>query len=199
MPAPVTVADDEIEDAGRALAAEGRSVNGWSLRRALGRGDPVRLNAVWVARQSCIAPVPDAEAAAARPLPPVVAEHVEALRSDLAARAGELGTALWVAAERVAAERLHGEAEAARAEAAALYVQLDEAREVVAAADAAREAAEREAEGLRARLAAVEAEAVAARGDLERRLSVAEAVALAAREDLRLGLSRGGDVPAPAV
>lgn len=198
MPAPVTVSNDEIEDAGRALAAEGKAVNGWSLRRVLGRGDPVRLGAVWQARQVDAEPVPDVEAS--RPLPPVVAEQVEALRADLATRAGELGAALWRAAERLAAERASGEAEAARAEAAALRSQLDAAGEVVAAADAARDEAEREAERLRVLVTEAEAAILVVRGEADRRVTVAEALADAARADLRSAMEALGRLgPAPPV
>jgi Plasmid replication region DNA-binding N-term len=48
MPAPATVTDEQIRDAGRDIAAGGRRVTGYSLRAQLGgRGEPRRLMAVW--------------------------------------------------------------------------------------------------------------------------------------------------------
>ena len=179
--------------AGRSLAAEGSHVTGWALRRVVGRGDPGRLQAVWWnQRQAEVAG--DVEAAAsATPLPPVEVEVVEAMQGKVGDLAGEL----WRAAERLAVERVQGEAEAARAESASLRHELDQAAAVLTAADEAREAAEERAE----RLAAQEAEAARWYEGVESRVAAAEARATAAeaetrrvREDLRAALDAVGRV-----
>lgn len=189
MPALATVTDDEIETAGRGLAAAGRAVNGWSLRRVIGRGDPNRLNAIWEERQRA-APQPASVAAElTRPLPPVVAERVTAFQERLGGHVSDMANGLWHAAERIAFERFHGEAEAARAELAAVRAQLDEAGAVVSAADQARADAVARADEMEDRLVAASEELDAARA----RAVASEAVASAARADLRaaLGNARG--------
>lgn len=169
MAAPVTVEDNEVIAAGRALAAEGRTVNGWSLRRALGRGDPARLLMVWQ-QQAHRQPSPVKEVEAG-PLPPVLAEASQRARAEVGDVVGRCVAEAWQAAERLAAERAHGEAEAARAEVADLRRQLDEAHGVLAEADRrvteaeARASAGEEAAG---RLAVVEAERDAARAEAGR-------------------------------
>ncbi len=41
------VSRDQIIEAGKALSAEGKRINGWSLRSLIGSGRPERLEAVW--------------------------------------------------------------------------------------------------------------------------------------------------------
>ena len=176
MAAPVTVTDDEITEAARGLATSGRAVNGWSLRRVIGRGDPERLAAVWeAARRADTAP---AESAVPVVLPPVLSDLVASMVAGTASQLGDFAARVWVAAERLAAERAGGEAEAARAEAADLRHQLDEARDIIRAADERAEAAEAQA---------VDATAAAA----EVREAAAADVARA-RDDLRAALDAVG-------
>lgn len=192
MSARATVSDDEVVAAGRALAAEGSPVSGWSLRRVVGRGDPARLQAVWGQHQTEAGSHVEATPGSVT-LPPVVVEAVEVMRG----RVGDLAADLWRAAERLASERAHGEAEAARAETATLRHQLDQAAVALAAADEARDAAEERAE----RLAVIEAQATAWYDDVERRVATADARAAAAeaetarvREDMRAVLDAIGRV-----
>ena len=157
MAAPAVVSNEEIVAAGRGLAAEGRAVNGWSLRKVIGRGDPDRLIAVW--HKLHVQPEAEGATTSVLALPPVVAERAQAATAEITAKLEELTGVLWQAAERLASQRVQGEAEAARAEAAGLRVQLDEAHGVLKTADEARGAVELEVQRLAARLLEVEAAA----------------------------------------
>ena len=180
MAAPVTVADDEVLAAGRSLAADGRAVNGWSLRRVLGRGDPTRLGTVWQVAQAAPA-AGTATGNAVVPLPSVVADRVEEVKAQVADLAGDL----WRFAECLALQRLQGETEAARTEAANLRVQLDDAQDVLARMDILRDVHRQTVEdaerGARESAAALQA--------AEERARVAEGIADAARADLRAMLA----------
>jgi Plasmid replication region DNA-binding N-term len=124
MPAPATVTDEQIRDAGQEIIADGRRVSAYSLRAQLGgRGDPRRLITVWeqIQQQRDPAPIDQPQAVAARSLPPDIAAQATMLRERLAAEFDAAIAAAWLAAERRAAERLgsevaaaHGAAEAAR-------------------------------------------------------------------------------------
>jgi colicin import membrane protein len=182
MPAPPTVTDDQIRDAGRDIASAGRRVTGYSLRAQLGgRGEPRRLMAVWeqAREQPDPAPTNQPPQVAAPPLPPDLATQATALRARLAAEFDAAIAAAWIAAERRAAERLGGEVEAARAAAEAARQAQAEADEALAIADAARDAAEAERDRLtgevaEARAAADRATGQCAAAEAERDRLVAE-------------------------
>ena len=179
MPAPVTVTDEDIVMAGRTLAAEGRAVSGWSLRGVIGRGDPVRLDAVWQ-RMRDVRPAVDAAVPVSVALPPVVEACLVAAQEAVTERMAALAGDLWQAAERLAAERLHRDVDIARMEAADLRMHLNEAHAIVTAADDQVDAAEARAE-------AAEAAAEATRQDASTKVA-------AARDDLRLALEALGRV-----
>lgn len=83
---PAEISEDQIIDAGCRLVAEGKTVNGWSLRRALGdRGKPERLAAVWGAQRAAEEPAPGMAEAAPVALPPGVAEAADQARQALIA------------------------------------------------------------------------------------------------------------------
>lgn len=172
-----------------------------ALRKVIGRGDPDRLIAVW--HKLHVQPEAEGATTSVLALPPVVAERAQAATAEITAKLEELTGVLWQAAERLASQRVQGEAEAARAEAAGLRVQLDEAHGVLKTADEARSAVELEVERLAARLLEVEAAAAERVQLAERQAVIAEAAAAAARdeaqrvrEDLRAALDAVGRVQA---
>lgn len=210
MPALATVTDEEVWDAGRALAAEGKAVNGWALRRVIGRGDPNRLHWVWRDRERRQAGEGGGAAVqqpVVHPLPPVAAEQVSQMQAAIAGQVEALASGFWHAAERLAAERLQGEAEAARAEASALRVQLDEAEAVLVAADEARAEAVEQVEAMAVRLQRAEQELGLTQREAERAAGVAAALLAESRAetervraDLRAAMETLGRLgPAPAV
>jgi hypothetical protein len=88
MPAPATVTDVQIRDAGDQITAAGRRVTGYSLREQLGgRGDPRRMLAVWQQSQpqSDMAPSDQSQTVAPPPLPPDLATRAAASRDRLTA------------------------------------------------------------------------------------------------------------------
>jgi colicin import membrane protein len=203
MPAPATVTDEQIRDAGQDIIAAGRRVSGYSLRAQLGgRGEPRRLMAVWQqTRPQPPAPADQMPAVAAPPLPPDLAAYAATLRERLTAEFDVTIAAAWVAAERRAAERLGGEVEVARAAAEAAGQAQADADEALAAADIARDAAETDrdrlaVEATEARAAADRATGQRAAADAERDRLVAElsqarqAIAEAERHTAAAGAAR---------
>ena len=168
MPALATVTDEEVVNAGKAIAAEGRSVNGFSLRRTIGRGDPTRLGTVWEANRQTEAPVSEGVLVQVV-VPPAVADRTTEACEELVSVMTGLGSSLWVIAERIAIERARGEAEAARAEATELRSVVDEALKAVVEADAAADQARERAEAAEAtaaeRVAASDRSVVTARAE----------------------------------
>ena len=153
MPAPATITDEQIRDAGQVIVAAGRRVTGYSLREQLGgRGDPRRMLAVWqqTQPQRDMAPSDQPQTVAPPPLPPDLATHAAALRDRLAAEFDTVMATAWAVAQNRAAERLGSEVEAARAAAKAAEQAQAEADEALAAADAARDAAEADRDRLAA-------------------------------------------------
>lgn len=204
MPAPATVTDEQIRDAGQEIVAAGRRVSGYSLRAQLGgRGEPRRLMAVWeqTRPQRDPAPADQMPTVTAPPLPPDLAAHAATLRERLTAEFDATIAAAWVAAERRAAERLGGEVEAARAAAETAGQAQAEADEALAAADMARDVAEADrdrlaTEATEARAAADRATGQRAAADAERDRLVAElsqarqAIAEAQRHTAAAGAAR---------
>src|SRR5437763_6179014 len=83
---PSEVSETEILEAAQRLVADGKRVNGWSLRRAVGdRGKAERLFEVWE-RAQAVEPQPVQEPASdLLALPPGVAEAADNGRSALVA------------------------------------------------------------------------------------------------------------------
>ena len=164
----IVVSDERIIEAGRSLAAEGRTVNGFSLWRMIKRGDPGRMQSVWDAALQADAPAPDVTPVVV--LPQSVADLAGQARESVSARVGELASSLWEAAERIASERVRAEVEAARAQVAELRRVLEEANAAVVEANAEVEAATDRAEDAEAKMATAKAETDAeverVRGDL---------------------------------
>lgn len=182
MSAQPVVSDQEVVDAARSLAAEGRAVNGFSLRRAIGRGDPGRLGSVWeTARQQADAPAV-AEVAPVVVLPQSVAELAGQARQAVSDKVAELAGALWAAAERVASERVRAEVDVARVQIAECRRELEEARSAVVEADADAQVAREQAQDVERQITALRAETDA---EVER-----------VRGDLRMALDAIGRLPA---
>lgn len=85
---PAEVSTTDILAAGKRLLDDGKTVNGWSLRRALGdRGKPERLATEWKKAQDegVAEPAPQA-APTPVVLPPVIAESADQARLELTAK-----------------------------------------------------------------------------------------------------------------
>jgi hypothetical protein len=66
---PAEVTDEQIIEAGRRIQAEGKAVNGWSLRAFLGnKGKPQRNMAIW---EKCLAESADAPSTVRGEPPPI--------------------------------------------------------------------------------------------------------------------------------
>jgi hypothetical protein len=167
MPAPATITDAQIHDAGQQIIATGRRVTGYSLREQLGgRGDPRRMLTVWqqTQPQRDIAPSDQPHTVAPPPLPLDLATHAAALRDRLAAEFDAVMATAWAVAQNRAAERLGSEVEAARAAARTAEQAQAEADDALAAADAARDAGEADRDRLAVEIVEVRAAADRAAG-----------------------------------
>ena len=83
---PAEVTDSEILEAGYRLLADGKKINGWSLRAAVGnRGKPERLAEVWARAEAESVP-PPAPQPEPTVLPPGVAEMADEARATLIAQ-----------------------------------------------------------------------------------------------------------------
>lgn len=83
---PAAFSDDQILEAGRALVACGAAVNGFSLRKSLGGGNPKRLLDVWQRGGAVDAPAESLQ----------VPDEVAAFAQGLTARVGEIVASAFV-------------------------------------------------------------------------------------------------------
>lgn len=183
MPAPVQVSPEQVAQAATTLAAQGKPINGWSLRSIIGKGRPERLRAVWQEQQESEQPNPTATELEAPALPPIIADHLaEAIERVTADLRGLVGQA-WSRAADLAARRVQEEVKGARARVVALEDEVAEAARVLDEADQATAALADERDGARQEADAAR-RTVAAAGQAARERAAADAARLADAERL---------------
>lgn len=179
MGRPASVLDDEVVEAGRALEAAGKAVNGWSLRRQLGdRGKPDRLEQVWREHvASGAAPEvdePEPEVA----LPPSVLEHNRETKERLTASIDGLYVSVYRLIDGHLRAQYKSDFDRLAADRADMEVRLNEATDAIERADEARVDLEAQIERLRGEVG--EANVAKARVEEQLRAALAENAALKA-------------------
>jgi len=163
MARPAEVSDDDIIAAGeRILAASPKArVTGYSLRKALESGDPVRLEAVWRAHLDAKAPAAP-EPPPTAPLPPALEEQCATATAQMADMVARLFKGAWSTADEIAQRRVADEQNAARDRIADADQRLTDANEVIRDADARASAEADRADGLAGQLEHAKDEAIRA-------------------------------------
>lgn len=167
---PAEVTNTEIVAAGRRLLAEGKKVNGWSLRAAVGnRGKPERLAEIWGRAEADGTPQPVSQPEPTV-LPPGVAEMADEARGALVAQFDGILLRVVRQTEMELQARYKTDFDRLTTERADMSEQLATASASVGETEQALADALADADALRARLAEAETSA-AVRAD---RLAVAE-------------------------
>ena len=183
---PVEVSTADVLDAGRRLLDEGKKVNGWALRRAVGdRGKPERLAEVWQkAAEAGAEPAPSVEAVPTV-LPPGIAEMADQARMALAAQFEAILQTVYRTTDEALKSRYKADFDRLSAERTQMEDDLTTASSSIEATEASLAEAVAEADGLRARL--TEAETAAAVAAERLRALHAKAAADTAEAGARIG------------
>lgn len=155
---PVEVSSVEVREAGQRLLTEGKRVNGWALRRAVGdRGRPDRLMQVWEQVRDDGAPQngPQPDDAPVS-LPPGIAEMADQARTALVSQLDGIVVAVVRQVEADLKGRYKADFDRLASERADMEDQLAAAVASVGATEGALADSEAEAEALRARLTEAE-------------------------------------------
>ena len=193
MPAPTTVTDQAVIEAGRQLTTEGKPVTGWRLRTVLGAGNPTRMGKIWEAHAAEMAE--ETQAPTPPPLPADLETQATAFQMRVAAELDSMIMAAWQTAERTAMDRTKTEVDAARDATKRTTADLELAEQAIADAETERDQATVMAEQLRIQLHEARAEADRQRGHAEAantQAQRAEAAAAAALETARMGAEERG-------
>ncbi|CAH2602254.1 conserved protein of unknown function [Rhodovastum atsumiense] len=174
----------EVLDAGQRLLGEGKKVNGWSLRRAIGdRGKPELLMAEWEqARSEGLAESAGPAEGTAIVLPPGIAEAMEQARLELVARFDGLLFSLVRSSEESLKARYKDDFDRLAAERAQMAEDLASASASIEATEARLAEALAETAALRAQLAVQASEAEAQIIALEAQARQFGAAAVAAQQ-----------------
>jgi len=136
MSRPAEVPTEQIIVAGEALLAAGKAVNGFSLRKAVGRGGPDYLNRIWTEAQMKQAEqAPEVEARPVSPLPPALADHRETLATQITAFVDGVVLSSWRTADDIAQRRTSEEREQARKAIASAEQEIADAKTAIEDAD----------------------------------------------------------------
>ena len=157
---PTEVSTTAVLDAGRRLLDEGKKVNGWALRRAVGdHGKPERLMDVWQkSAEGGPEPAPPAEAGPVV-LPPGIAEMADQARTALVAQFDGILLSVCRTADEALKARYKADFDRLAAERAQMEDDLATASASIEATEITLAEALAEAEARRARLSEAETEA----------------------------------------
>jgi colicin import membrane protein len=186
---PPEISDQDIIQAGRALLAAGRMINGFALRTLTGGGKPERLIKVWEEHLNAQAPLPASLPTAELPLEMAeeLAGVIKALNERLAALVISLNNQAVQAAER----RVHQVQRSADEQSVKDKAALADAATVVDELQAKLSNSETKAEALEQQLAEAQALTEARTGELAQ---VSERLAEQERQNQQTGLEHAAEL-----